>query len=163
MKRATWWPIGIATVLATTVGANVALLYVSSGDPSLAIEPNYYAKAIAWDSSMAQSARNERLGWHIVPRLGAFTARDGAVLTVTVSDSTGAAIDDASVTVSALYNGRAAVVLEQTLEHADRAYHATLPVSHRGQWELRFDIRRGTERFTNTTRIEATERTGPAS
>ena len=163
MKRSTWWPIGIATILATTVAANMALLYVSSGDPSVAIEPNYYAKAVAWDSSMAQSAHNARLGWHLVPRLADFTPRNGAVLTVTLSDSTGARIDDATVNVSALYNGRAGIVLESTLNHGDGAYSTTLPVSHRGQWELRFDVRRGPERFTNTTRVEATARVGPTS
>jgi len=163
MKQHHWWPIGLAAVLLATVCANFALLYVARGDPSLAIEPNYYAKAIAWDSTMAQRTTDARLGWHIVPHLGAFSADAGAVLSITLTDSTGVPIEDATVKVSALYNGRAAVVLESTLRHDAGAYSTTLPVSHRGQWELRFDVRRGAERFTNTARVEATARSGPAS
>ena len=69
MKRGSMWPIGIAAVLLATVAANIALYYVAGNDPSFVIEPNYYAKAIAWDSTMAQSALNQRLGWHLAPAL----------------------------------------------------------------------------------------------
>ena len=162
MKRSTLWPIGIATILLTTVAVNFALMYVAGDDPSFAIEPNYYAKAVAWDSTMAQSARNEHLGWRVVPALAPFSTNGGAVLSVSVFDSTGAPIDDATVKVAALYNGRANVVLESTLRHADSAYRGSLPVTHRGQWELRFDVTRGSDRFTSTARIEAAESTsGP--
>jgi hypothetical protein len=163
MKRSHWWPIGITAVLLATVSANFGLLYVAGHDPSLSIEPNYYAKAIAWDSTMAQRTTNARLGWLVVPHLSAFAPDSGAALSVTVSDSTGVPIADATVTVSALYNGRASVVLESTLHQDGGAYRTTLPISHRGQWELRFDVRHGTERFTNTMRVEAAARSGPAS
>ena len=164
MKRSTLWPIGIAAILMTTVGANFALLYVAGDDPSFSIEPNYYAKAVAWDSTMAQSARNAHLAWRVVPALAPFSPEQGAVLTVSVLDSTGASINDATVSVSALYNGRAGVVLQSTLRHADSVYRTTLPVSHKGQWEFRFEVTRGSERFTSAARIEAEQgQPGPHS
>jgi hypothetical protein len=162
MKRGTMWPIGIAAVLLTTVGANIALYYVAGNDPSFVIEPNYYAKAIAWDSTMAQSALNQRLGWHLAPAVTAYSARDGATLSVTLTDSVGAPIDDATVKVAAVYNARAATVLESTLRYDRPVYVAHLPVSHRGQWELRFDVSRGGKRFTTTERVEVVE-AGPRS
>jgi len=157
MKRSTRWPLGIAGVLLATVVANIALYYVAGSDPSFVIEPNYYAKAIAWDSTMAQSAMNQKLGWHLAPSLAAYTMRDGAELSVRLTDSTGAPIDDATVKVAALYNARAATVVESTLHLDHASYVAHLPVSHRGQWELRFDVTRAGQRFTATERVEAVE------
>jgi nitrogen fixation protein FixH len=157
MKPGTLWPIGIAGVLLATVAANIALFYVAGSDPSFVIEPNYYAKGIAWDSTMAQSAMNQKLGWHLAPSLAEYTVRDGAVLSVRLTDSTGATIDDATVKVAALYNARAATVVESTLQFDSAAYVARLPVSHRGQWELRFDVTRAGQRFTTTERVEAVE------
>jgi hypothetical protein len=162
MKRSTLWPIGIGAVLLITVAANIALYYVAGNDPSFVIEPNYYAKAIAWDSTMAQSALNQRLGWHLAPALSPYTSRDGATLSVTLTDSSGVPITDATVKVAAIYNARAATILESTLTQDQSAYVAHLPVGHRGQWELRFDVNRRGTRFTAIERVDAVE-SGPRS
>ena len=60
MKRGMWWPIGITTVLATTVAANLWVMRLANEDHSFAIEPDYYRKAIMWDSTLAQE--NGRTG-----------------------------------------------------------------------------------------------------
>lgn len=155
MKRSTWWPIGICGVLAITVGVNLYLFYVAGDDPSMVIEPNYYAKAIVWDSTLAQSRRNQALGWRLSPSLDAFSAKDGARLSVRLVDSTGTPISDATVKVSALYNARADVILESTLAPAADGYATKIKVDHGGEWELRFDVTRGAERFTSTQRVDA--------
>ncbi len=156
MKRGTLWPIGIAAILSATVAANIWLAVVAGGDPSFAIEPNYYQKGVQWDSTLAQAERNAALGWRIEPSLAAFTTRGGAVLRVALTDSTGAAIDDATITVAALFNARAGSVLDATLVHDTAGYSVRLPVRHGGQWELRFAVSRGGQRFTAVSRIEAT-------
>jgi len=157
MKRGTMWPIAIGAVLLATVSANIVLYYVAGNDPSFVIEPNYYAKAVAWDSTMAQSALNQRLGWHLSPAMGSYTPRDGAALTVTLTDSVGSAIDDATIKVAAVYNARAGTILESTLHRDRMAYVTRLPVSHGGQWELRFDVTRGGTHFTSTERLDVSE------
>ena len=155
MKKSTWWPIGIIGVLAVTVGVNLFLFHVAGDDPSMVIEPNYYAKAVAWDSTLAQDKRNVALGWRLSPSLDAFSMKEGARLTVTLVDSTGRPIPGATVKVSALYNARADRILESTLSPAGSRYEAKIKVDHGGQWELRFDVTRGADRFTATTRIDA--------
>lgn len=154
MKRATLWPIGLAGVLTLTVAGNVALYLVARDDPSFAIEPDYYAKAIAWDSTIAQARRNDTLGWRLTPTLEEF-GRDGARLHVTLTDSTGRRIPDAVVNVSAMYVARAGHVLASTLERDDDGYSTRLAVHDGGQWELRFDVTRGSDRFTAISRVEA--------
>ena len=155
MKRGAWWPIGVAAILAATVGANVWLAVIAGSDPSFSIEPNYYEKAIAWDSTMAQARENQRLGWRIEPRLGEILPAHDTRLDVVLLDSAGAPIRDATVRVAAFFNARASHILNATLERDTADYSARLPMTHAGEWELRFDVHRGDQHFTNTTRIEA--------
>lgn len=155
MKRGAWWPIGVAAILAATVGANVWLAVVAGTDPSFSVEPNYYEKAIAWDSAMAQARENQRLGWRLETRLGEISAARDTRLDVRLVDSTGAPIPDATVQVAAFFNARASHVLSATLRRDTIDYTARLPMTHAGEWEFRFDVHRGRQHFTNTTRIEA--------
>ena len=155
MKRGAWWPIGVSAILAATVGANVWLAVVAGSDPSFSIEPNYYEKAVAWDSTMAQARENQRLGWRIEPRLGELSANRDTRLDVQLVDSAGAPIRDATVSVAAFFNARASHILHATLKSDTADYTTQLPMTYAGEWELRFDVRRGREHFTNTTRIEA--------
>jgi nitrogen fixation protein FixH len=156
MKRGLQWPVGMAMILALTVGVNIWVAVVAGDDPSVTVEPDYYKKALDWDSTMAQDRRNVALGWHVDPTLSPFTPDGGALLRVRLVDATGVPISLASVRVAALYNARAADIYQATLR-ADTTggYIASLPVHHRGQWELRFDVVRGADHFTSVARIEA--------
>jgi nitrogen fixation protein FixH len=155
MKRGIGWPIGVAVILAATVALNIWVLRVANDDPSFAIEPDSYQKAVDWDSTMAQMRQNAALGWHVAPTLGAFTARDGAQLQVTVTDAAGAPIPDATVKVAAFFNARANDIIDTTLHRDAAGYAGTIPVKFGGVWELQFDVRRGAQRFTSTSRVEA--------
>jgi nitrogen fixation protein FixH len=156
MKRGSWWPIGITAVLATTVAANVWVATIANDDPSFAIEQDYYKKAIAWDSTLAQSRTNAMLGWHLTPILAPIGAEGRARLRATLTDSTGAPISDATVRVSALQVSRANDIQQVTLA-ASRGgvYEAQLDARLRGQWELRFDVTAGSIHFTDVARVEA--------
>jgi hypothetical protein len=155
MKRGIAWPIGVAAVLAITIGANIWVAVIAGDDPSFAIEPDYYRKAVTWDSTLAQQRANERLGWHLIPTLGAVSRRGTTPLTVRIVDSTGTSISDATVHVSAFYNARANTVLEAALTPDAGGYEARLPIAHAGAWELRFEVHRGDERFTAVSRVDA--------
>ena len=90
MKRGMWWPIAVTAILATTVAANIWVMMIASDDPSFVIEEDYYRKAIAWDSTLAQAARNTTLGWHLTPAMGPIASDGSAVLTAQLTDSLGA-------------------------------------------------------------------------
>ncbi len=155
MKRGMGWPIGIVAILVASVGLNFWMLGVANDDPSFAIEPDYYQKAVHWDSTMAQMRENAALAWRLSPSLGRFSLRDGARLEVTLTDASGVVIPDATIRVAAFFNARANDVYDTTLLRDSTGYTAVLPVRHRGVWELRFDVVRGGRRFTSTARVEA--------
>ncbi|MEZ4456629.1 MAG: FixH family protein [Gemmatimonadales bacterium] len=57
-------------VLAITVGANGYMLYEANRGMA-AVEPDYYQKAVDFDSTMAQARRNASLGWRVDAALDA--------------------------------------------------------------------------------------------
>ncbi len=155
MKRGIGWPIGIVAILTATVGLNAWVYHVATDDPSLAILPDYYQKAVDWDSTLAQRRVNLALGWRLSPTLGAFTMRDGAPLQVALTDASGTPIPDATIRVAAFFNARADDIVDATLGRDSAGYSGRLPVTHRGVWELQFDVTRGRQRFTSISRVEA--------
>jgi nitrogen fixation protein FixH len=154
MKREHLWPLAISAILIGTVAVNFWVMHVASADPSFSIEPNYYARAISWDSTVAQQEQNRTLGWRLTPTLSRYD-EDGAILRVSLTDSSGRAITHARVRVAALFIARANDVFDVHLEPDGDDYAVRLPVKHRGEWELRFTVQDGTQRFTSTQRIDA--------
>jgi nitrogen fixation protein FixH len=160
MNAARLWPLAIVGVLAITVVANAVLFYEAGDREAAAVEPDYYRKAVAWDSTLAQRERDAALGWRLEADFGA-PGRDGTPLTVRLTDARGTALADAAITVEAIHNAEGSRRLHAVLRPAPGdAYVTLLPLAHRGLWELRFEVVRHGERFTATFRREA-GRTGP--
>jgi nitrogen fixation protein FixH len=154
MKRAQLWPIAIVVVLALTVAANLWVMRVASADPSFAIEPDYYAQAVRWDSTLAQQARNRALGWIVRPRF-VRDASGALALSATVVDGKGSEVLDARVQVTAFAIARSGERLDIQLTPSGRGYSGALDGGAMpGRWELHFDVRRGDERLTSNQRLE---------
>lgn len=156
MRRGARWPIAVAVILGTCVAANVWIIRIANADPSFAIEPNYYQKALRWDDELAQRAWNRELAWELTPVLSSISPDSGAELRVALRDRTGAPLAGAEVTVQAMHNARAGEPLDARLRRAGPGdYVARLPLERPGVWELRFDVRQGTDHFTARHRLEA--------
>jgi nitrogen fixation protein FixH len=149
-------------ILAATVAGNLWVMRIASADPSFAIEPDYYRKAVNWDSTMAQERVNQALGWRLIPTLRGFGSSDGADLHVTVVDAQRRPIAGATVRVSAFAVARSNDVVNALLAPDDAGYRARLRIAHGGAWELRFDVRRGTDHMVVTRRVEAVAGEGVA-
>jgi nitrogen fixation protein FixH len=148
------WPIGVIATLATVVAGNIWVAVKAGSDPSFAIEPDYYAKAVAWDNVMAQARTNASLRWQLTSQLAPLA--DGqAEIRLVVADSLGMPVRGARVTVSAMHNARASAIhsAQLTADGPD-AYVARIPIDRAGMWELRFEVLRGSERYTTSTRVD---------
>jgi len=154
MNAARLWPIAIVGVLVVTVGANAVLLYQASDRDAAAVEPDYYRRAVAWDSTLAQRTRDAALGWRLAADLGV-PGPEGTPLSVRLTDARGAVLADAAITVEAIHNAEGSRRLRAALRPgSDGAYVALLPLARRGLWELRFEVVRHGERFTAALRRE---------
>jgi nitrogen fixation protein FixH len=156
MKRGSAWPVAVGIILGTCVAANIWIIRLANADPSFAIEENYYQKALHWDDEMAQRERNAALGWQLDPTLSSISADSGAELRLTLRDAEGVPLEGAGVTVRAMHNARAGEPLDAVLEpHGGGGFSARLPMRRAGLWEVRFEVRRGAERFTARRRLDA--------
>jgi len=149
-RRAWLWPVGLAALLAASAGANLAFVVVATRDPSFAVVPDYYTKALDWDRTLAQEAHNRGLGWSLSVTTDRSTRPGQIRLVVGLADATGVALDDAIVSVEALHGARAAELVSVTLTPAGRGrYVADLPLRRAGLWELRFRVSRAGDLFTS--------------
>ena len=155
MKRGIGWPIAVTVILGTTIAANIWLIRVASGDPSFAVEENYYQRGVHWDDEMAQRARNVSLGWKLAASLSPIQAGRGSDLRIALSDSEVRPINGASVVVKVVHVARANDPVEVSLvAGAPGQYEARVPLERAGLWELRIDVHRGPDRFTATERFD---------
>jgi nitrogen fixation protein FixH len=154
MKKGMGWPIGIAAILLATVASNIAVILITKDDPSFAVEPDYYRKAVEWDSTAARRARSDALSWQVAARVAPATG--GATrLTLQLTDASGAVVHGAALAGSLLHIARAADVQAVTFAQAPSgAYEATVPMTRDGVWELRLTADRGDEHFVHTLRVE---------
>ena len=155
MTAAKLWPVAIVGVLVLTVGANAWILYEANRDPNAAVvEPDYYRKAVAYDSTLAQARRDAALGWRLTAVAGRLDPA-GTPVVVTLADRDGRPLAGAAVTLAAIHNldaGR--VVTARFVTGADGRAHAKVALDRAGLWELRFAARLGPERFTTDLRCD---------
>jgi nitrogen fixation protein FixH len=149
MTPARLWPIAIVGVLALTVGANGWILYVANHDPNgAALESDYYRKAVAFDTTLAQSRHDVALGWRLDVTAGPFDPA-GTRVSVSLADRDGRPLAGARVGLVAIHNLEAGRELVATfVTGADGRATRMLPLQHTGLWELRFDALHAGERFT---------------
>jgi nitrogen fixation protein FixH len=156
MKSGLGWPIGVATILAATVAANVVVMRIASDDPSFAVEPDYYRKAVHFDSTMAQERQNLSLGWGFDAAIDSIGDGRRTRLAVRLRDASASPLPGARVAVMARFNARANDTLTAILrEEQPGTYVTTLPIAHPGEWEVRVDATHGSQRFSSRTRVTA--------
>jgi nitrogen fixation protein FixH len=147
------WPAAIIAVLVGQVGFGLWMSHVANDDPHFAVEPNYYARAVNWDATMAQSRRDRALGWQAVATL----TRDretAATLRITLTDATGAPVVADSVTAEVLAIAHSNVIDTLTLTRDAAGYSAPIAVAARGLWEVQLRAVRTHDVFTARLRPE---------
>ena len=147
------WPAAIIAVLAVTVIANIVMLRLASDPDAGALEPDAYAKAVAWDSTAAERDASLELGWSATARLVP-AAESGMRVEVTLADRAGRPLAGARVRVEAIHNGLARRLPAQLVPTAAGTYGATLPLSRPGMWELRLHATRDADRFATSLRAD---------
>ncbi len=160
MKPATMWPLAVVLVLAATVGVNVWMIFAANDPNGAVIEPDYYRKAVEWDSTLVRRARSDALGWTADATIG---ATDGARahVRVTLTDSTGAPVTGAAMALEAVHNLDGSRHPGADLpETGPGVYEADAPLDRPGMWELRLTAKRQGAEFLADLRRDAAR--GPA-
>jgi nitrogen fixation protein FixH len=150
MRKGWHWPFLLVGLLASGVGANLYFMARALGDPSFAVEPDYYAKAIAWDAHQAQARQNSDLGWTLALSVAPAARATGLARVVArLADRDGRPVPGLAVALEAFNNARAADVVKAALaETAGHDYAANVAVVRPGLWEFRVVALRGADTFT---------------
>lgn len=155
MRKERIWPTIVVVVLVAYVTFGIVAARVASHDPSYAVEPDYYQKAVTWDSTLARERESAALGWRITPTLGA-VGGPNAELAFVLRDSTGGPVSGAHLSVEARQVAHADDVVSASLRAGDAGvYAASVPLVRAGLWEIRVVATRGTEHFTTSVRMDA--------
>jgi len=162
MKKGMGWPIGIVAILLASVVGNVAVILITRDDPSFSVEPDYYRKAVEWDSTAARQARSDALHWRVAVRVEP-GPDDRSQLTLDLTDAQGAIVRNAELRGSLLHIARADAVQQVTFtQSANGAYVALVPMQRVGVWELRLTADQNTSHFMQTVRVETSAPAPPS-
>jgi FixH len=149
MSARTRWIGIIVGLLVGNALAVAVLITMSRGEAARRVLPDYYQRAAAWDSTMAEAASSDALGWKVD------VAVDGRELTLTATDRAGAALAGATVELVAVPRGRVDATLRSgAVEIAPGVYRVQLLGERRGLHDLNLHLRRGDDRFVADRVIE---------
>lgn len=127
---------------------------LGTGDPSFAVVPDYYEKAVDYDQRKALLAQSAELGWAIeltpAAQADAIGQRE---LFVRFQDSAGQPITGLLVQVTGYHVARAKeTVTMQCVEVLPGQYVGSARMTREGFWQFAVDAEHGEERFASEAR-----------
>jgi nitrogen fixation protein FixH len=154
MKRGAGWPIAIAALLGTCVGANLWLLNVASSDPAFAVERDYYQRAVNFERELAGWRDLEESGWRILPAIDSVRSNSSILVSLTLQRRQ-YPVDGASVQLRAAHVAYARTPIVTAMRPAGEGrYQVWLRGLRRGLWDLTFEVSLDTLRFSTSERFE---------
>lgn len=148
-----WVPAMLLTSMLVGLGT---MAFIAIDDPSFALEPNYYDKAVHWDRSQAQARDSQALGLRLTLLQPLSISSPAEVeLVLSIRDREDLPLRGAKVDLEAFPNAYAARVQHVSLREASPGvYRVKLAHGVRGLWELRFVVAQGTSRFRQVLRVD---------
>jgi nitrogen fixation protein FixH len=166
-SRAWVWPAIVVGLLAAHVTVWIGFASVAVNDPSFAVEPDYYRKALRWDETAAQLRANEALGWKVaIASAGTTSVLGERELRCSVSGRDGRPISGAHVELVTFHHARAEDRVALALREeppGSGVYLGSPRMRKAGLWECRVTVRRGDETFTCVTLQAIPAIRGPGS
>jgi nitrogen fixation protein FixH len=153
MKQGSLWPWVIGVALTVHVVGSLVVVAIATSDSSVAVEEDYYRKAVHWDEKRAQERTNTELGWSLTFEVTPPTRPgDSPVVAVRLADGDGIPLSGAAVRVESFHKARSADVIRIPFVAAEEAglYTASPAMRRNGLWELRFTVDYTGDRFTHT-------------
>lgn len=138
-RKAAWlWGSLIVGLLSLQVAVGVVAIVLATGDPSVAIVPDYYEKALNWDDEKAMLSASDKLGWNFELSVSSGADLQGQrTIVVTLRDQAGVGIENAAVKLSIYHHARAADLRQIPLRaHGGGHYSGLAAIQRGGNWEV---------------------------
>ncbi len=115
-----WWPWGLASMLATVAGANVVMVHAALSNPSVADTDDHWEDALHQDERIAARDRSRRLGWNVSISVcegdGSRVAQDKCEVDIRVKDAQGRPLSNLEGSYALRRSDTAAYDLDLRLE-----------------------------------------------
>lgn len=143
------WPWIVGALLGITVLKYAVVLVLVASDPSIAVEEDYYQRAVGWDDARAAQRASDALGWSAEIAVG--PARPGSnrgEVRIRLLDDGALPITDATVHARLFHQGRAADPTVATVR-TDAEGWVLIPIERgrRGLWRAELRVERGDSTF----------------
>lgn len=122
---------------------------IGTGDPSFAVVPDYYQKAVDYDDKKALLAESAELGWSVEVVLGSVADAMGQrELIVRLRDASDQPVTDRVVTIDGFHQARASQPVSFTcVEILPGQYVGKARLTREGFWQFTIDAAQGETRF----------------
>lgn len=152
----TFWSWVPAMLLVSMLAGLGTMAFIAIDDPSFALEPNYYDKAVHWDRSQAEARDSQALGLRLTLLQPLSLTLSGEVeLVIELRDRQDLPLRGAALELEAFPNAYATRVQQLSLhETSPGIYRVKLAHAVRGLWELRFSVAHGASRFRQVLRVD---------
>lgn len=160
-RFARFWPWVAPALLLGQLGVLGVTAYLAVADPTFAIEPDYYRKALDWDATAAKRRALAELGWRLQMDVSSLESplHERAVRLL-LHDRDGRPIAEAEVDGEAFHHARAGDRRAIRFQPEGGAYCTTLPVRRAGLWEFRLRIQVGEQTVESTQLLDVAPASG---
>ncbi len=144
------WGGFVVGMLSFQVAIGVIAVMLATGDPSVAVVPDYYQKSLAWDDQRESESVSRQLGWTLT--LVPIAAPQGASLQAFLKNVDGEPVQIQSGTLRLFHHARGADVQTFSLEpNAQGLVVLEGCFSVDGLWQVEIDVRNDREeRFVDS-------------
>jgi nitrogen fixation protein FixH len=144
-RRAMWrWTGVIVGLLLLQLALCAVGIAAALRGKGVAVEADYYNKALHWDDQAALIRASAELGWKTDLSVGSTATTTGQrALLLKLTDKAGAPLDNAAVAVTFFHHARPMELHQAELKATGGGlYASSVPLDRRGIWEFRLTIRR---------------------
>ena len=130
------WGGFVVGLLSLQVAGGAYAIYLATGDPSVAVVPDYHQKALDWDKEIQLRHDSKQLNWELQ-----LTATDDRALVVQLKDQGGRYIAVQSGTLQLYHHSRAGEVIRLPLQSTSGeaiVFPGCFP--RPGIWQIDFDL-----------------------
>ncbi len=142
------WPVAIVLMFVFSATLIITTGVMGARKGSHAVEPDYYARSLDWDSEKKMLNTADRLGWDV--RVSASPVLDpvgSRLVSVMILDQDNNPIEDSLVEITCFAQSNARDTFTNILQHGGAGqYQSRLQGMHtNGLWEYRISIRHAGE------------------
>lgn len=137
-----FWGTLIVGLLGLQVFIGIGSIFLSIGDPTVAIVPNYHQQALDWDATHRARQLTKQLGWQVTPQVGAVSPESQKRLVrIGIRDRAGYVVPGLNLSAGVYHHARGSNIHELRFNETEPGYYeAMTSLVASGLWELKLQM-----------------------